>query len=209
VIRVLIVDDHRIFREGVKRLLRETADIAVVGEAADGAQALEALRAGGVDVAVLDISMPGRNGLDVLSCIRERWPQVAVVMLSMYPEEQYAAPAFRAGATGYLTKDSGLEELVGAIRHVARGGRYASTRLAEKLAGMQDEGPALPHHKLSAREYQIFELIVGGQSLTGIAAQLHVSVSTVSTYRVRVLEKLAIQSNAELVAYAIRNRLRD
>jgi two-component system invasion response regulator UvrY len=209
VIRVLLVDDHRIFREGVKRLLRETGDIACVAEAADGVQALDRFREGGFDVAVLDVNMPHRNGFDVLACAHKRWPGVPVIMLSMYPETQYAADAFRAGAMAYLTKDTGLDELVRAIRHTARGLRYAPARLAEMLIEMDASPPQLPRHqRLSAREYQIFELIVGGRSLTEIADDLHVSISTVSTYRARVLEKLAAQSNAELVAYAIRNGLR-
>lgn len=207
-IRVLLVDDHRIVRQGVGRLLAETTDIEVVAEAPDGAHALERLRHGGIDVAVLDIHMPGRNGLDVLATARARWPQVGIVMLSMYPESQYALPAFRAGASGYLTKDSGLDELADAIRHSAAGRRYAPARLAEMLAGLDEGAPALPHHQLSPREHQIFELIVGGHSLTGIAARLLVSVSTVSTHRLRILDKMGVRSNAELVAYAIRNRLR-
>jgi two-component system invasion response regulator UvrY len=209
VIRVLLVDDHRIFREGVKRLLRETGDIVCVAEAADGSEATDRFREGGFDVAVLDVNLPHRNGFDVLACARKRWPDVRVIMLSMYPEAQCAADAFRAGAMAYLTKDTGLDELVGAIRLAAQGLRYAPARLADFLVDVEGSVAGLPpHQRLSARECQIFELIVGGRSLTDIADALHVSVSTVSTYRARVLEKLAAQSNAELVAYAIRNGLR-
>jgi two-component system, NarL family, invasion response regulator UvrY len=209
VIRVLLADDHKIFREGIKRLLGAAGDIVVAAEAADGADALEQLRSGAIDVAVLDINMPRRNGLEVVACIRKRWPHVAAIVLSMYPEEQYATQAFRAGAVAYLTKGAGWEELVAAIRRAAAGAHYVSAGLGEKLAGPQQDATHPPHFALSAREHQIFDLIVAGCSLTAIAGQLDVSVSTVSTYRTRVLEKMNAHSNAELVAYAIRNHLRD
>jgi two-component system, NarL family, invasion response regulator UvrY len=209
-IRVLIADDHQIFREGLVCLLTAAGGIVVAAEAADGAEALEHLRNGEFDVAVLDINMPHRNGLEVLACARKRWPQLAVLMLSAYPEEQYAMEAFRAGALGYVTKGVGVQELAAAIRKVAAGGRYASCGLAAKLIDLQDAAAsgAPLHHRLSARESRTLDLIVAGQSLTGIAEQLHVSVSTVSTYRARVLEKLEVRNNAELVAYAIKHQLR-
>lgn len=209
-IRVLVADDHTLFREGLKRVLTEATGIVVAGEAAHGADVLARLRESAFDVALLDINMPHRSGLEALGQIRKLWPQLPVIMLSMYPEEQYAMEAFRAGAAGYLTKGAGSEELVTAIRKVAAGGRHASPQLAEKLMERLDGATTAPlHHQLSAREYQIFDLVVDGKTLTDIAEQLHLSVSTVSTYRGRVLEKMKMHTNAELITYAIKNRLRD
>lgn len=207
-IRVLLVDDHTIFRTGLRRLLSDEADIQVVDEAKDICEMLSKLRAQDIDVVLLDVNMPGRSGLEAMQSIRAEFPRLPVLLLSMYPAEQYALLALRSGANGYLTKDVESDELVRAIREVRRGNRYltsvATQRLLLQPEGQQDQPP---HLKLSARENQILMLIVQGVSLTDIGAKMFISVKTVSTYRTRILRKLGVESNAELVMYAVRHKV--
>ena len=209
-IRVLIADDHAIVRKGLKQILADTSDLAVCAEASDGNEVLARIRENACDVVVLDISMPGRSGLDILKEIRDSGSGVPVLMLSVHPEDQYAVRVLKAGASGYLNKESAPEELVKAIRTVARGNRYITPSLAEKLAvyiGEKDEKP--PHERLSDREFQVMCLIASGKTASQIAEGLSLSIKTISTYRARVLEKMGLNNNAELTHYAIRNRLVD
>ncbi len=209
-IDLLLVDDHAIFRAGLCRLFSDEPDLRVTAEASSGNEALEKIRAQRFDVVILDINMAGRSGLDTLTAIRAEVPRLPVLMLSMYVEPQYAVMAMRAYANAYLTKDTVPDELVAAIRCVAAGGHYVSQRTAADVLmrmGKQDE-PSL-HESLSQRERHIMMKIVRGQSLTEIGAQMSLSVKTVSTYRTRLLQKLDITSNAELVQYAMRNGLVD
>jgi two-component system invasion response regulator UvrY len=206
--RILIADDHPIFRRGLKQILREIPDLGEVDEAVDGQEALTKARDGDYDVLLLDISMPGKNGLDVLGQLKSTSPGLPVLILSMHPEEQYAVRALREGASGYLTKESAPEELVTAIRKVSRGGRYVSASLAERLASMVQGGQTqLPHELLSRREYQVMCLLASGETVSEAARDLILSVKTVSTYRARVLKKLQLKNNAELIRYATVNQL--
>jgi two-component system invasion response regulator UvrY len=207
-LRVLIVDDHPLFRRGLKQMIQETSDMVVADEAADGREALGKAATGDYDVVLLDITMPFNSGVDVLTQLRIERPTLPVLMLSMHPEEQYAVRALRAGASGYVTKESAPEELVAAIRKVSRGGTYVSASLAERLASMvqrNDEAP--PHETLSRRESQVMCLIASGKTVSDAARELSLSVKTISTYRARVLEKLKMKNNAELMRYAIENQL--
>jgi two-component system invasion response regulator UvrY len=209
-LRVLIADDHPVFRWGLRQIIAETSDLAVADEAADGREALLKARTGDYDLVLLDISMPFKNGLDVLSELKSDRPTLPVLMLSMHPEEQYAVRAVRAGASGYLTKESAPEELVAAIRKVSRGGKYVSASLAEALASLLNEDDnRLPHETLANREHQVMLLIASGKSVSEIAQELSLSVKTVSTYRARILEKMRMTNNAELIRYAIKNELVD
>jgi two-component system, NarL family, invasion response regulator UvrY len=207
-LRILIADDHPVFRRGLKQIVEEAPDLVVAGEAANGAEALLKARTDDYDVVLLDITMPVKNGVDVLSQLKHERPALPVLMLSMHPEEQYAVRALRAGASGYLTKESAPEELVAAIRKVCAGGKYVSASLAEHLASVvQSAGEAPPHAALSNREYQIMCLIASGKTVSEAARELSLSVKTVSTYRARVLEKLNMRNNAELMRYATQNQL--
>ena len=210
-LRILIADDHPVFRRGLEQIIQETADMVVAAEAADGREALLKAETGDYDVVLLDITMPFRNGLDVLSQLkhlRPTLPTLPVLMLSMHPEEQYAVRALRAGASGYLTKESAPEELVAAIRKVSQGGKYVSASLAEHLASLvQEEGEALPHETLSGREYQVMCLIASGKTVSEAAGELSLSVKTVSTHRARILEKLKLKNTAELIRYVTKNEL--
>ncbi|KDP83635.1 response regulator [Cupriavidus basilensis] len=209
-IRIVLVDDHTIFREGLKRLLLDEGDFSVVAEACNGPEALGAIRTHALDVLVLDISMPGRSGLDLIPSIRSEKPLLPIVVLSMYPAEQYAVRAFEAGASGYVTKDMDAVELVASIRKVVQGKRYFSPQVAEKVMDNLDRvNGQLPHRDLSSREYEIMRLIVQGVRLTEIGKQSFLSVKTVSTYRSRILKKIGVTTNAELVQYALRHRLID
>jgi DNA-binding NarL/FixJ family response regulator len=208
--KVLIADDHAVVRRGLRQILEAEPDLEVAGEATSGAEVMEALRIQRYDVAVLDITMPGRGGLDVLHDIRQNFPELRVLILSMHPEERYALRVLKAGAAGYLTKESAADELITALRKVAAGGRYVSPTLAERLAdeiGVGIDQP--PHERLSDREHQILCMIAGGMTVTGIASELHLGTNTVSTYRARLLGKLKLANNAEITHYAIRNRLVD
>ena len=209
-IRIVLVDDHTIFREGLKRLLLDEGDFSVVAEACNGPDALSAIRTHAFDVLVLDISMPGRSGLDLIPSIRSEKPLLPIVVLSMYPAEQYAVRAFEAGASGYVTKDMDAVELVASIRKVVQGKRYFSPQVAERVMDNPDRvNGQLPHRDLSSREYEIMRLIVQGVRLTEIGKQFFLSVKTVSTYRSRILKKIGVATNAELVQYALRHRLID
>jgi two-component system invasion response regulator UvrY len=207
-IRVLIADDHAIVRQGLKLILSETDDLVVAGEADSGLNAIRLAREGNWDVALLDISMPDKNGIDVLKLIKSEHPRLPVLMLSMHPEEHYAIRALKAGASGYLTKQSAPALLVTAIRQVAGGRKYVSPELAEELAntlGVDTERPL--HEILSDREYQVLCLIASGKPLSDIADVLSLSAKTVSVYRARLLEKMKFRNNAELTHYAIKHQL--
>jgi two-component system invasion response regulator UvrY len=207
-IRVLIADDHTIVREGLKQILAETPDMAVVDEASNGQEVLDKAAEVGPDVVLLDISMPGRSGLDILKQLKTDMPGTAVLVLSMYSEEQYALRALKAGASGYLTKESAPDRLIEAIRLVSRGRKYISASVAEKLAYNLEQGEEKPpHENLSDREYQVMCMIASGKTVKEIAADLTLSVKTISTYRTRILEKMGLRNNAALTHYAVQNRL--
>jgi len=206
-IKLLIADDHPLFRRGLKNALTDIRDISVSAEVDNGDALFEALGEHPVDVVVLDISMPGRGGLENLKHLGDRWPKLPVLVLSVHPEEQYAERFLRAGAAGYLNKESAAGELVEAIRKVASGGRYASAGIVEKLAFGRPGGNRAAHETLSDREFQVFSLIASGHGLTEIGENLCLSVKTVGTYRARILEKLCVKNNAELIHYAILNHL--
>lgn len=207
-IKILIADDHAVVREGLKKILADVMDMEVAGEAADGMEALQLMRSQDWDAVLLDISMPGKNGLDVLKAIRAEKPKLPVLMLSIYSESQYALRVLKAGASGYLTKESAPNQLVAAIRKVAQGGKYISTGLAEKLASeLADPSERLLHEALSDREMEILRLMAMGNTPSQIAESLFISSKTVSTYRARLLRKMKMQSNAELINYAIKNNL--
>jgi DNA-binding NarL/FixJ family response regulator len=206
-IDLLVVDDHTIFRAGIARLMSDEPDIRVTGEAADAATALAMIRTHPYDVVLLDINLGARNGLETLATIRSEKPRLPVIMLSMYVEAQYARLALRSRANAYLSKDVSQHELVEAIRHVARGGVYVSPGFEVSQPPGADSGP--PHQSLSPREMQVMLKIARGVSLTEIGVQMCVSVKTISTHRSRILEKLGMSSNAELVQYAVRHGLVD
>ena len=209
-IRALIADDHAVVRQGLKQILGDTPEMVVAGEATNGQEVLDKVRAETWDVVVLDISMPDRSGLDVLKQLRSERPKLPVLVLSMHSEDQYAVRVLKAGASGYLTKDSAPDELVKAIRKVVSGGTYVSSFLAEKLAfEIGTDSSRLPHETLSDREFQVLRLIAAGESVTEIAAELYLSVKTVSTYRARLLQKMNLTTNAELIHYAMHNHLID
>jgi DNA-binding NarL/FixJ family response regulator len=208
-IKILIADDHTIVREGLKQILAETPDMVVAGEANTGQQVLDKVWKKDYDVILLDISMPGRSGIDILKQLKSERPKLAVLILSMYSEEQYAMRALRAGASGYMTKESAPDELIEAIRKVSQGRKYISPSLAEKLAFNLEAGDEtrLPHENLSDREYQVMCMIASGKIIKEIAEDLSLSVKTVSTYRSRILEKMGLRTNAALTHYAVQNKL--
>lgn len=209
-IKIVIADDHPIVRAGLKQILADASDIEVAAEAGDGHEILKLIRKGGVDVVLLDITMPGLMGLDALKQIIVENPKLPILVLSMHPEEQYAIRVLKAGASGYLTKAAAPEQLIGAIRKVYRGGRYVSPALAEKLAlGLQTGTAGLPHENLSDREYQVLCSISSGKTVKEIATELSLSEKTISTYRTRILEKMNMKSNAELTHYGIKHNLVD
>jgi two-component system invasion response regulator UvrY len=208
VIRVLVGDDHAVVREGLKRIIESAGDMSLIGEAADGEQLLRCVGAGGCDVVVMDLAMPGLPGLEVLREIRRCKPQLPVLILSMYPADQYAVRALSDGAAGYLHKGDSPSELVKAIRTAVQGRRYISEPVAEALAFHVDTTTdKAPHERLSNREFQILRLIAAGKSMTDIAHELSLSVKTVSTFRSRVLQKLKMKQNAELMRYALKHNL--
>lgn len=205
-IKTLIADDHAVVRRGLRQILEETADIAVHGEAANAREVMDQLRAGAWDALVLDITMPGRSGLDILKEIKQQWPKLPVLMLSMHSEDQYAARVLKAGAAGYLPKESAPDELVKAIRKIQGGGRYVSPAQAEKLIYLfHHDGDKLPHERLSDREYEVLRRIASGRTVSQIGGDMKLSVKTISTYRTRILEKMKMKTNAELTHYAIKN----
>lgn len=207
-LKIIIADDHTIVREGLKQILAETSDMVVVDEASNGQELLNKLMKNDYDIVILDIYMPGRSGLDILKEIKTQKPELHILVLSMYPEEQYAVRTLKAGASGYLTKESASEELISAIRKVATGSKYITPTLAEKLAfnlKINSEKPA--HEILSDREYQVMCMIASGKTVTEIAKELFLSVKTISTYRQRILEKMSLKNNAEITRYALKNQL--
>ena len=207
-LRIAIVDDHQIVRAGFREMLADELDFEFAFEAATGEEALAGLRAHETDVLLLDLSLPGQSGVDVLRAARQRHDRLRVLVLSGFPEERYALSMIRNGADGYLCKDCTREELVGAIRTVAQGRRYLSPHTAELLAReLTGETSAAPHEKLSDRELQVFLRLARGESVSDIGGALHLSVKTISTYRSRLLEKLGVASNAELATYALRHGL--
>jgi DNA-binding NarL/FixJ family response regulator len=209
-LKILIADDHPIVRTGLKQILDEAPVKIASEEAKDGNEVLRKTAGQAYDLILLDIAMPGVNGLDCLKQIKKQNPGLPVLIISMYPEEQYAVRALKAGASGYLTKQSAPDELLQAIHKVLAGGKYVSASLAEKLAWrLEDDGAANPHEALSDREYEVLCLIASGKTASQIALQLCLSVKTVSTYRVRILEKMKLKNNAELTHYAVKNHLVD
>ena len=209
-IKVVVVDDHAVVREGLKRIIAENDGMMVSGEAADGFEAMQVIKKEHCDVVLLDITMPNKSGLDVLKELHAESPRLPVLVLSMHPEDQYALRVLRAGAAGYVTKESAPAKLVQAIRKVVRGGKYVSPSLAEKLVyDLGTHTDKAPHEILSDREYQVLCMIGSGKTVTQIAEELALSVKTISTYRVRILEKLKMNNNAEMTRYAIKEGLVD
>ncbi len=207
-IKILVVDDHAIVRDGLKRLLMDTPDMVVADEASNGEEVINKVWNNDYDLVLLDISLPGRDGLDVLKQLKCTNPQIPVLILSMYPEEHYAVRSLRAGASGYLTKQSSSDELIGAIRKVAQGRRYITPSLAEKLAfGLGVDVRKLPHEKLSDREYQVMCMFGSGKTVKEIAETLSLSIRTISTHRAHILKKMEMKNNAQLTYYAIKNAL--
>lgn len=209
-VRVMIVDDHRIVREGLKQVLADYEGIVVVADAAHGGDAMQWLRTSrdGVDAVLLDIAMPGRDGLEVLKQIQSECPGLAVLMLSTYPDNQFAVRCIRAGAAGYLNKSADPDDIVAALRKAAAGGRYLTPAVADLLANAVSEVSAhAPHESLSQREDQVFRLLAQGCSVGGIAEQLHLSSNTVSTYRARILQKTGARNDVELALYAVRQQV--
>lgn len=207
-IRILIADDHAVVRHGLKKILSEHSDMAVLGEAENGDEALDQIRQKKWDIVILDMTMPGKSGFDILKDIRVERPSLPVLILSMLPEEQFAKRSIKAGAAGYLTKGSAPEELVRAIRKIYGGGKYISPTLAEQLAGdlnIQTEKPA--HEALSDREFQVLLKLAEGKAITAIAGELSLSTKTITTYRSRILQKMGMRSNAELTRYVIEHHL--
>ncbi len=208
--RILIVDDHPVVRDGIKRILEEQKGETIVGEASTAQQAIELVRAENWDVVVLDISLAGRSGLELIKELKQIRPKLSVLILSMHTEAQYARRAFKAGAAGYITKDSSRTELLKAVHKVIEGGRYVSSALAEKLVFDIERGTGgPPHESLSDREFEVMCLIASGRTVTEVAELLSLSDKTISTYRARILQKMDMKTNAELTHYAIKNRLVD
>jgi DNA-binding NarL/FixJ family response regulator len=209
-LRIIIADDHPIVRAGLKQIMAEASDLVVAAEADNGRELLNQVRREPYDVILLDISMPGMDGVDVLKQLKVELPHIPVIILTVHPEAQYALRVLKAGASGYLTKESVPSELIQAIRKVHRGGKYITPALAEKIAfALSGETNKLPHETLSDREFQVLNLIASGKTVTEIAEELALSVKTISTYRTRILEKMQMKTNAELTHYAIQNRLVD
>lgn len=209
-IRVVIADDHTIVREGLRRLLEELSDFDVVGEARDGHEVLQCVRELDFDVLLLDMSMPGKSGMELIKQVRSEKPKLRILVLSMHQEHQYAVRAIKAGASGYLTKDSASTQLLVAIRKVASGGAFISAEVAEQIAlGAMPQTEGAPHTVLSDREYQVFRLLVSGKGVSEIGEELNLSVKTVSTHKARLMQKLATSNQTELIHYALKHRLID
>jgi len=206
--KILIADDHVIIREGLKQIVAETSDMAVVGEASSGHQVLNKVRKNDYDIVVLDITMPGRSGLDVLKKLRKQRPELPVLVLTIHPEEQYAVRVLRAGASGYLTKESAPDELITAIRKISQGKKYVTSTLVEKLVSDLNVDTEKPlHNALSDREFEVMCMIGAGKGVKEIAEELFLSEKTISTYRSRILEKMGMKNNAELIRFAIKHGL--
>ncbi|MFM0326556.1 response regulator [Caballeronia glebae] len=208
--RVLIADDHAMVRDGLRQILANARDFEVAGEANDSASTLALVRSTPAQVLVLDLSMPGRSGIDLLKQIKEEMPALRILVLTMHAEQQYAARAFKGGASGYLTKESASTELLAAITKVAAGGAYVSVAMAERFAqSLAEPADALPHQRLSDREFEVFRRLCAGESINQIGEALSVSAKTVSTYKARILEKMHIPHEAAMVRYAVRHQLFD
>jgi DNA-binding NarL/FixJ family response regulator len=208
--RVLIADDHAMVRDGLRQILANARDFEVAGEANDSASTLALVRSTPAQVLVLDLSMPGRSGIDLLKQIKEEMPALRILVLTMHAEQQYAARAFKGGASGYLTKESASTELLAAITKVAAGGAYVSVAMAERFAqSLAEPADALPHQRLSDREFEVFRRLCAGESINQIGEALSVSAKTVSTYKARILEKMHIPHEAAMVRYAMRHKLFD
>lgn len=209
-IRVVIADDHTIVREGLRELLGSAGDIEIAAEAVNGHEVVDRVRSTDFDILLLDLSMPGKSGMELIRQVKGEKPKLKILVLSMHEENQYAVRAIRAGASGYLTKDSASVELVSAIRKLAAGGAFISAEVAEQLArGAHGAGNALPHTTLSDREYQVFRMLVAGDSLTAIAERLNLSIKTISTHKARLMQKMSVGNQAELIRYAIAHKLSD
>jgi DNA-binding NarL/FixJ family response regulator len=209
-IRVLLADDHAIVRAGLKEILADTGDIEVAGEATNGQEVLARVSAQDFDVAVLDMSMPGRNGIELIKLVKREKPKLRILILSMHSEEQYAVRALKAGASGYLSKNSAADELVAAIRRIAAGGAYVTPETAERLAlGAAPRAETAAHTLLSDREFQVFRMIARGASVSEIARELSLSVKTISTHKTRIMDKMGLANPAELIRYALEHRLLD
>ncbi|HEX7889597.1 MAG TPA: response regulator transcription factor [Ramlibacter sp.] len=210
-IRVVLADDHAIVREGLKRIIGDVAEFTVAGEAADGTQVMQRVRELEFDVLVLDLSMPGRSGMELIKLVKAEKPRLRILVLSMHQEMQYAVRAIKSGASGYLTKESAPAQLEAAIRKIAGGGAYISAEVAEQLAlgAMPGASDAPPHESLSDREFEVFRLLVAGDAVTDIANQLNLSVKTVSTHKANLMQKLGLHNPTELVRYALKHGLAD
>jgi len=209
-IKILVVDDHAIVRDGLRRILVDTPDMVVADEASNGEEVINKVGNNDYDLVLLDISLPGRDGLDVLKQLKCTNPKIPILILSVHPEEQYALRSLRAGASGYLTKQSAPDELIGAIRKVAKGRKYITSSIAEKLAfKLEINARELPHETLSDREYQVMCMIGSGKTVKEIAETLSLSVKTISTHRTHILNKMQMKHNAQLTHYAIKNALVD
>jgi two-component system, NarL family, invasion response regulator UvrY len=207
-IRILLVDDHAMFREGLKQILAKHSDIRVIDEAGNGQEVIAKVLQHKLDVILLDISLPGRSGPNLLGEIKKIKPELAILVLSMHPEDQYAVRLMKAGALGYITKESAPEELISAIRKVATGRHYISSTLAEEMAvALETDMPKLPHSTLSNREFEVMRMLASGKTLKDIAGELLISEKTVTTYRARILEKMKLHNNVELTLYAIEHKL--
>ena len=206
-IRIIIVDDHPIVRRGLKQILHEKPDMKVVGEAENAQEAFKIIRTIDCDAVVLDISLPGASGVEILKQLKHEYEKLPVLILSVHPEEQYAVRVMKAGASGYLTKESAPDELVRAIRKIISGGKYVSSSLAERLITDIDASGKPRHEKLSDREFEIMRMIAQGKPIKTIGEELYLSEKTVSTYRTRLLEKMNMHTNAEIISYALKNKL--
>jgi DNA-binding NarL/FixJ family response regulator len=210
-IRIVLADDHALVREGLKRIVADAPDFSVVGEAADGTEVMRAVRELEFDVLVLDLSMPGRSGMELIKLVKAEKPRLRILVLSMHQETQYAVRAIKSGASGYLTKESAPAQLGEAIRKIAAGGAYISAEVAEQLAlgAMPGAASAAPHESLSDREFEVFRMLVAGDSVSEIAARLNLSVKTVSTHKANLMQKLGLSNPSELVRYALKHGLAD
>ena len=207
-INILIADDHPFIRQGLKKVLETSKDMLVLDEAANGNEVLAKLRGHHFDVIILDISMPGESGLEIIKTLRKEFPRLAVLVLSAYPEEQYALRALKSGASGYLTKEAATAELIGAIHKISSGGKYISASMAESLAfAIESDSEKLPHEKLSNREYEVMLMIASAKSVREIAEELCLSEKTIGTYRSRILEKMQMKNSSEITYYAMKNSL--
>jgi DNA-binding NarL/FixJ family response regulator len=210
VIRIVIADDHAIVREGLKRIVAGASDMQVLGEAADGTQVMQRVRELDFDILVLDLSMPGRSGMELIRLVRSEKPKLRILVLSMHQELQYAVRAIKSGASGYLTKESAPSQLEQAIRKIAGGGAFVTPEVAEQLAlGAMPGSESHPHETLSDREFEVFRLLAAGVSVTEIASRLKLSVKTVSTHKANLMQKMGLQNASELIRYAIRHGLAD